>query len=129
MARSKLLPLAEGQLEIMEILWERGEATVGEVWKILSARRRVARNTVQTVLQRLKEQGWLHSRTDGRAHRFRAAVPRQATLRNLLQRFMDVVFAGSTEGLLASLLDRRKVSPEEAARIRALIDQAERKRP
>ncbi len=34
MARSKLLPLAEGQLEIMEILWERGEATVGEVWKV-----------------------------------------------------------------------------------------------
>ncbi len=129
MARSKLLPLAEGQLEIMEIIWERGEATVGEVWKILSARRRVARNTVQTMLQRLTDQGWLHSRTDGRAHRFRAAAPRRATLRDLLQRFVDVVFAGSTEGLLASLLDRRKVSPEEAARIRALIDQAERKRP
>src|SRR5579864_7822696 len=129
MARSKLLPLAEGQLEIMEVVWERGEATVGEVWKALSARRPVARNTVQTVLQRLKEQGWLHSRTDGHAHRFRAAVPRRAALRDMLQRLVDVVFAGSTEGMMASLLDRRKVSPEEAARIRAMIDQAERKKP
>jgi predicted transcriptional regulator len=129
MARSTLLPLAEGQLEIMEIVWERGEVTVGEVWKALSARRAVARNTVQTMLQRLKEQGWLLSRTDSHAHRYRAAVPRQATLRNMLRRLVDVVFSGSTEGLLAALLDRRSMSPEEAERIRALIDQAERKRP
>ena len=53
MAKSKLLPLAEGQLEIMEIIWKDGEITVGEVWKHLSARRNVARNTVQTTVQRL----------------------------------------------------------------------------
>jgi predicted transcriptional regulator len=41
---------------------------------------------------------------------------------------VDVVFAGSTEGLLAALLDRRTVSPEEAARIRKLIDKSERKK-
>ena len=129
MAKSKLPPLAEGRLEIMEIVWKGGEVTVGEVWKALSARRKVARNTVQTTVQRLKEQGWLHSRTDSHAHRYRAAVPRDAALRNMLQRLVDMAFSGSTEGLLAALLDRRTVSPEEAARIRTLIDQAERKRP
>ena len=129
MVKSKLLPLAEGQLEIMEVVWEAGEVTVGEVWRTLSGRRRVARNTVQTMLQRLKEQGWLHSRTDSHAHRYRAAVPRAATVRTMLRRLVDVVFSGSTEGLMAALLDRRTVSPEEAARIRALIDQAERRRP
>lgn len=129
MAKSKLPPLAEGRLEIMEIVWKGGEVTVGEVWKALSARRKVARNTVQTTVQRLKEQGWLHSRTDSHAHRYRAAVPREAALRNMLQRLVDVVFSGSTEGLMAALLDRRTVSSEEAARIRTLIDQAERKRP
>jgi BlaI family penicillinase repressor len=129
MTRSKLRPLAEGQLEIMEIVWKGGEVTVGEVWKELAARRPVARNTVQTMLQRLKEQGWLKSRTDSHAHRYRAAVPREATLRNMLQRLVEVVFSGSAEGLLAALLDRRTVSPEEAARIRTLIDRAERRRP
>ena len=129
MARSKLLPLAEGQLEIMEILWERGEATVGEVWKSCPH----AAGSPATRCKRCCNGSRIKAGcTAGRttcAHRFRAAVPRRATLRDLLQRFVDVVFAGSTEGLLASLLDRRKVSPEEAARIRALIDQAERKRP
>jgi BlaI family penicillinase repressor len=128
MARSKLLPLAEGQLEIMEIVWKNGEVTVCEVWKALAARRRVARNTVQTTLQRLKEQGWLNSRTDSHAHRYRAAVPREVTVRNMLRRMVDVVFSGSTEGLLTALLDRRTVSSEEAARIRKLIDKSERKK-
>jgi len=126
MAKSGLPPLAEGQLEIMNFVWDRGEVTVGDVWKALSARRKVARNTVQTMLARLKEKGWLHGRTEGHAHTYRAAVPRDATLRKMAQRLVDVAFGGSTEGLLAALLDRRGVSREEAERIRALIDQAER---
>ena len=124
---AKLRPLAEGQLEIMEIVWERGEVTVAEVWKTLAARRKVARNTVLTVLQRLVEHGWLLCRTDSHAHRYRAAVAREATLRTMAQRLVDVFFAGSTEGLLAALLNQRKVSSAEATRIRALIDRAERK--
>jgi predicted transcriptional regulator len=129
MAKSALPPLAEGQLEIMNYVWEHGEVTVGQVWKALSTRRRVARNTVQTMLLRLKEKGWLHGQTDGRAHRYRAAVPRDATLKRMAQRLVDLAFGGSTEGLLAALLGRRGVTPEEAERIRALIDQAERKQP
>ncbi len=129
MARSSLPPLSDAQLEIMALVWERGEATVAEVWKELAARRPVARNTVQTMLVRLKEKGWLQGRTDGHAHRYRAAVPREATLRGMLGRFVDLAFGGSTEGLLAALLGSRGVSPEEAERIRTLIDEAEGKKP
>jgi predicted transcriptional regulator len=129
MAESALPPLSEAQLEIMNLVWEHGEVTVAEVWKILAERRKVARNTVQTLLLRLKEKGWLRSRTDGHAHRFRAAVPREATVRTMARRLVDLAFGGSTEGLLAALLGQRGVSPEEAERIRALIDQAERKKP
>jgi predicted transcriptional regulator len=128
MAGSELPPLSEAQLEIMNLVWEHGEVTVAEVWKALSARRKVARNTVQTLLLRLKDKGWLHSRTDGHAHRFRAAVARAATVRTMARRLVDLAFGGSTEGLLAALLGQRGVSAEEAERIRALIDQAERKK-
>jgi predicted transcriptional regulator len=129
MAGPELPPLSEAQLEIMNLVWDRGEVTVAEVWKALAERRQVARNTVQTLLLRLKEKGWLRSRTDGHAHRFRAAVPREATVRTMARRLVDLAFGGSTEGLLAALLGQRGVSPEEAERIRALIDQAERKKP
>jgi predicted transcriptional regulator len=129
MAGRELPPLSEAQLEIMNFVWEHGEVTVAEVWKALAARRQVARNTVQTLLLRLKDKGWLRSRTDGHAHRFRAAVPRDPTVRTLAERLVDLAFGGSTEGLLAALLGRRGISAEEAERIRALIDQAERKQP
>jgi predicted transcriptional regulator len=129
MTRPELPALSEAQLEIMNLVWERGEVTVGEVWKALSARRKVARNTVQTLLTRLKEKGWLRSRTDDHAHRYWTTVPREATLDKMVQRLVDVAFGGSTEGLLHSLLGQRSVSPEEAERIRALIDQAEKKQP
>src|SRR5262245_12785334 len=129
MAGRELPPLSEAQLEIMNLVWEHGEVTVAEVWKALAARRKVARNTVQTLLLRLKEKGWLRSRTDGHAHRFRAAVPRDPSVRSMAERLVDLAFGGSTEGLLAALLDQRGISAEEAERIRALIDQAERKQP
>jgi BlaI family transcriptional regulator, penicillinase repressor len=127
MAEPDLPPLSEAQLEIMNLVWDRGEVTVAEVWKALAERRPLARNTVQTLLLRLKEKGWLHSATDGHAHRFRAAVPREATVRTMARRLVDLAFGGSTEGLLAALLDQRGVSSAEAERIRALIDQAEKK--
>jgi BlaI family transcriptional regulator, penicillinase repressor len=129
MAGLRFLPLAEGQLEIMEIVWARGEVTVAAVWRELSKRRKIARNTVQTSLQRLADQGWLLSRTDSFAHRYRTASPRSTTMKKMLQQFVNVVFAGSAEGLVAALLHERKVTPDEASRIRAMIDKAEGKRP
>ena len=73
-------PLSEAQMEIMNVVWDRGEATVADVWKVLSARRKLARSTVLTMLTRLEEKGWLSRDEEGHAFRYRAAVPREATL-------------------------------------------------
>ncbi len=122
-----LPPLSEAQLEIMNVVWDRGEATVADVWKALSADRKVARNTVLTMLTRLEEKGWLERDSLEHAHRYRAAVPRGATLGTILSRLVQTAFGGSAEGLLVALLQDRGVSKEEAARIRAMIDQAEKR--
>ncbi|MHC5540329.1 BlaI/MecI/CopY family transcriptional regulator, partial [Singulisphaera rosea] len=58
-----LPPLSEAQLELMNIVWDHGEVTVAEAWKALTARRKVARNTVLTTLTRLEERGWLRCDT------------------------------------------------------------------
>ncbi len=54
---SPLSALSEAQMEIMNVVWDRGEATVADVWKVLAARRAVARSTVLTMLTRLEEKG------------------------------------------------------------------------
>lgn len=117
--------LSEAQLEIMGVVWSRGEATVAEVWAALRGRRGVARNTVQTLMARLEERGWLLRRDEGRGVRYRAARPREATLGAMVRRLVDTAFEGSAEGLVLALLDGRGVSEAEAGRIRAMIDRAE----
>jgi BlaI family transcriptional regulator, penicillinase repressor len=122
-----LPPLSEAQMEIMNVVWNRGEATVADVWKALESQRKVARSTVLTMLARLQEKGWLCCDEEGHAFRYRAAVPREATLGQVVRRLVDTAFAGSAEGLVMALLHGRGVSKEEARRIKKMIDGAEDK--
>ncbi|MBI3866651.1 MAG: BlaI/MecI/CopY family transcriptional regulator [Planctomycetia bacterium] len=127
MARAPDFPqLSETHLEIMNLVWRAGEATVGEVWKALTARRKVARNTVLTLMERLEKKGWLKRRVDGHAYRYSAAVGREATLGRIVGRLVDTAFDGSAEGLMMALLDQRGVTSAEAKRIRAMIDKSRR---
>jgi BlaI family transcriptional regulator, penicillinase repressor len=124
---SPLPPLSEAQMEIMNVVWNRGEATVADVWKALGSRRKLARSTVLTMLMRLQEKGWLSCDEEGHAFRYRAAVPREATLGEMVRRLVDTAFGGSAEGLVMALLHDRGVSKEEAKRIKKMIDRAEDK--
>jgi BlaI family transcriptional regulator, penicillinase repressor len=117
--------LSAVQLEIMNLVWTQGETTVARVWRELFKRRGVSRNTVGTLMQRLVEKGWLTFRAEGNAHHFQAAVPRDQNASVLATKLVDTVFAGSVEGLVMTLLENRKLSPAEAARIRQLINDAE----
>jgi predicted transcriptional regulator len=114
-------------MEIMSIVWNRGEATVADVWKALGSRRKVARSTVLTMLARLQEKGWLCCDEEGHAFRYRATVPREATLGQMVRRLVDTAFGGSAESLVMALLHGRGVSKQEARRIKKMIDRAEGK--
>lgn len=114
--------LTSAQLEIMNLFWEHGELGVAQVWKLLSERRRLARNTVQTMLTRLVEKGWLEARSEGTAFCFRASRPRKSTLRGMVSQLLDNAFGGSASGLIMALLEARRLSSDEVQRIRNLID-------
>lgn len=121
-SKSKLTP---AQLEIMNLFWEQGELGVAQVWKLLSSRRKVARNTVQTMLTRLVERGWLLARPEGKAFCFRASRPRKSTLRRMVSQLLDTAFDGSASGMVMALLEARRLSADEAQRIRTLIDRSQ----
>lgn len=122
----ELPPLSDAQLEIMTLLWDRGRGSLGEVWFDLNARRPVARNTVQTLLTRMVEKGWVRTRSEGRGFVYEPARPREAGLRSVLRRVIDVAFKGSAEGLVLSLLDGDTLDEEELGRVRRLIAEGER---
>ncbi len=130
MSKSKRLPaLSDSQLEIMQVVWEGHEVTVSQVWKALSERRQVARNTVLTLMERLAKKGWLNRRADGHLHHYSAAVSRERTLGDLVRGLLDRAFAGSAEDLMLALVDARGLTEEEARRIREIIRDAQKAEP
>ncbi len=115
------LDLTEAQLEIMNLVWDRDELTVAEVWKELSQLRKVSRNTIQTLMTRLDARGWLAHRVEGKTFIYRAVFQREATQKQLLTKLLNAAFAGSASGLVMALLDG-DLAPGEADRIRDMLD-------
>jgi predicted transcriptional regulator len=128
MAKAPKKPLSSAQLEIMNLVWDRGELSVAEVWEALGSSRSLTRNTVQTTMVRLEEKGWLKHRSLGQSFLYSATHPREDTLNGLVARLVDTAFRGSAEGLVMALVEGRGLSAEERRRIVALINAAEQKR-
>jgi BlaI family penicillinase repressor len=120
--------LSPAQQELMEIVWEQGELSASEVGKILSPKKRLARNTVRTLLLRMEEKGWLTHREEGRTHRYRAAVPRETSIGKKVVELVDTLCGGSPEALMTALLDHRGLTDAEAKRIRDMLDSARHKK-
>ena len=128
LSKNEPVPLSERQLEIMNVVWERGETTVADVWLALTRRGKIARNTVLTLMQRLEEKGWLRHRAEGNVFLYSATRAKESALGKMVSRLVDTAFQGSAEGLVMTLLDARGVSSQELARIRDMIDRAGRKK-
>lgn len=128
MADRDLLPLSDAQREIMELVWERGELAVSEVWEILAKRREVARNTVQTTLVRMEEKGWLKHRVVGKTFFYSATLPQKAVRKRAVVDLLQSLFLGSADEMAVTLLESASLSKAEADRIRALLDEAEKRR-
>jgi predicted transcriptional regulator len=119
-------PLSAAQLQIMNVVWDRGEAGVAEIWQELAKRRGpLARNTVQTMLSRLQAKGWLRHRREGNTFVYTAAHPRRRVLGGLVSRLIETAFGGSASSMVLSLIEDGRLSDEEARRIGEMIDRAE----
>jgi BlaI family penicillinase repressor len=113
--------LSAQQLEIMTVVWERGEATVRDVYETLRNRRSLAYTTVMTMMKMMEARGQLKKRTEGRAFVYRAVEPKAQAMRRIVGDFLDRVFNGSAEPLLAHLVAERRISQKDLDKISRLI--------
>lgn len=130
MAEKQLGKLSPGEFEIMEAIWggEAEETTISEVLSQVNAARGdegLKRATIQVQLRRLEEKGWLRHREEGRRFFYRATAGREAASARLAEDLTDRVFEGSCSELVRCLFEHQEVSPDEIARIRNLLDEAE----
>ena len=84
--------------------------------------RDVARNTIQTMIVRLEESGWLKHREDGRTFWYSANRPRTTSLGAKVAQMVDRLFGRSPEVMVTALMEYRGLTADEAERIRAMID-------
>ena len=121
-------PVSDAELEVLKVLWSAGSGTVRDVEAQLRRRkRRLAYNTVLTLLSRLREKGYVTADRTGTAHVFRSSVSREELLEHGLTRLADRICDGTASPLVHALVKGQRLSPKDIAHLRRLLDELEGK--
>jgi predicted transcriptional regulator len=128
--RKKPTQLTEAELRLMQIVWQKGRATVADVAAALPKEIDLAYNTVLTTLRILEAKGYLrHAKAkDGRAFVYRPVVGRMEATRNAVRQLLGRFFGDSPEALVLNLLEDKTLGTAELKRIRKLLRQDEGER-
>ena len=125
MARKKSHNLTEGELPLMEVLWKKGRATVGDVVASLPADPPLAYSTVLTTLRILEAKGYLRHTKKGRAFVYEPVIVQEEASRKALGYLVNRFFGGSRELLVVNLLKEETISRAELRRIKKMIAESE----
>ena len=122
LARSQSATLTEAELRIMNVLWQKGSATVHEVMDGLPAQPVLAYNSVLTIIRILEKKGYLKHLKDGRAHVFVPQVDRAKATRLEVRNVVSRFFGNSHELLALNILEEKGIDAEELQRLRELLE-------
>jgi BlaI family transcriptional regulator, penicillinase repressor len=122
----RLPALGAQELAIMKVVWRLKDASVRDVYEDVRQRRPVAYTTVMTMMNTLETKGYLKKQLDGRAFRYRPALPEQRVVGAMVRDFVDRVFDGGAAALLTHLVSESSLSDKERQELRRLIDGAEK---
>ncbi|HZZ27459.1 MAG TPA: BlaI/MecI/CopY family transcriptional regulator [Pirellulales bacterium] len=111
------------QSEVMEFIWNCGEATVAQAHQAISQRRPITYTTVLSAVQKLQRKGWLKHRAAGRAYIYFPTRNREEVGGRTLKELLRTAFGGDPRLLLASLLDDNRLTDDELKELRKLIEQ------
>lgn len=123
--RKSLTPVGETEMEVLNHVWELGEASVADVRDRIIENRKVAYTTVMTVMKNLADKKYLKYRKEGRSYIYSAAIQPHEVRYNLVDRLVDKVFHGSPKDLVQALVQNENISDEERKEIKQMIDKLE----
>lgn len=121
--------LGSAELEVLKVLWDEGPSNVRRVMEALHARERlVAYTTVQTMLSRLEQKGFVESDRAGAAYTYSAAITREQISRSRLKKLVEQLYDGAAGALVLQLLRTERLAPGEIAELQKLIESLDTKR-
>ena len=125
MATTRYIKPTESELEILQVLWKKGLATVREVHEDLAALKDAGYTTTLKLMQIMNEKGLVKRDEKSRAHIYRAAIAQEHTQKGLVKDLLDKAFRGSALRLVQHVLETKPASREELAEIKRMIAEAE----
>jgi predicted transcriptional regulator len=124
MARVKTTGLTDAELRLMEVIWDKGSASVGEVVDAMPRRTPLAYSTVLTTLRILEEKGYLRHVKAGRAFIYHPAVGRDEARDTAVGHLVRRFFGGSHGQLALNLVEKKRIEAAELKRLRQRIKEA-----
>jgi predicted transcriptional regulator len=123
--------LTELQIEVLGVLWKRGEATVADVHHALEPATGLARKTIGTLLFRLEQQGVIGHREEGREYVYSARATREQVERATVGSVLGRLFRGDVAAMVSHALRAEEVEQGDVERVKEMLDRwtAEREEP
>jgi BlaI family transcriptional regulator, penicillinase repressor len=118
----KYIKPTESELEILQVLWSKGVASVREVHEELSKSKEAGYTTTLKLMQIMHEKGLVKRDDSIKTHIYQPAVSREKTQKHLLGKMINTLFGGSTTQLVIQALGNHKASAQELEEIQKLID-------
>lgn len=122
MSIGKPLKPTEGELEILQVLWDKGSATVREVHEELLKNKEAGYTTTLKLMQIMFEKGLVTRDASSKTHVYQPAVSREKTQSLLVNRMIDSLFSGSPAQLVMQALGNHKATPDELEAISRFLD-------
>ena len=118
------IPLANAELAIMDLLWQTGRMTARQIReKLYTDTSKAQHGTVQRLLQRLEQKGYVKRDRSLVVHLFSATISRKAYAGGQLESLAAKLTAGSFTPLITHLVEQKKISHQDIERIRAILDE------
>ncbi|AYD46186.1 BlaI/MecI/CopY family transcriptional regulator [Arachidicoccus soli] len=117
------------ELEILQILWEKGPCSVREVHEILEAKKAVGYTTTLKLMQIMCEKNILARDVSAKTHVYKTAISQKTTQRQAVQKMIQTMFKGSPSGLVMQALGNHNTSKEELDAIRSYLNELENSLP
>lgn len=121
-SKSPLRPISPAETEILRLIWELGQASVQQVYEALPPHRDIAQGTVQTLIRRLEQKGYVKHHCQGRTYIFRAAAKPEAVIKRSVSDFLNRLFGGDPVPLMQHLAAHGHLRAEDLERLRKLVD-------
>jgi predicted transcriptional regulator len=128
MARRRSSTLTEAELRLMEVLWQKGAATIADVTAALPPPP-IAYNSVLTTMRILERKGYVKHEEAGRAYVYRPVMAREEAAGHAVGNVLSRFFANSAGTLALRLIETERPSADELQRLKALIEQYEERLP